>query len=835
MSYCVNTAKRRGASIIRRTDCQSVRDLPNGLPVRFAIIGERVSVWLLTLATWTLVSPAAAAQASDSRAVRLHRPGSLAGWDYGAQPPNGWRMEKETLCGNKDSTPLLSGFTFGDFRLRFAWNVEGEAAWEISFPEVPSGAGLRFMLREGEGCGQADDAGRALAAGSKIARVSSGMHNAQIDRWDGKLALTIDGRQLWQVPLAASRRFGLGLAVTEGPGRLADLRVEEPAGESIFNGKDLAGWWTPGDKSAWTVENDGIVIFREGGNYLRTDKEYANFTLSLDYKIQKGGNSGVGIRTPRPAWPSGDGMEIQLWDIPYDKPLDKHAAGAIYGNVPPLARADKTGQYNHLVIKADGRMISAWMNGELVQQCYTGDHPELKHRHLKGWIGLQDHNSRTEFRNIRVLEAPPGLELDAWRKSQTAVGAAVVIDRLMNSEQLALVDGVSSGVARARIEGKRPNGHVLAELTGPGAVVRLARTRDEGRLAFFFDGEEKPRLECKPADLWQAAPQLTEDTNPVLTCLTYRKSLKIVLRGAADGEWWIDHVAFPEGLLTESYTTRDAHIPRAWLAASVYRHEQFGWGVHREFDPWPRPSGGPKAIQPGKRERMVHVDGSGIVHWLKLAAEKRVLNNNDLWLEVRIDGQKEPAVATPVRFWFPGLVGNGNYPNYVLLDRNGMTNVLAMPFGAGIEFSLANRGKKSIQVAGLTVSVEPATEKTRESIQNRLRLHAVFEPAGNAADGLAHCKSRGRWVGLVYEEPKGSKTAVESLLADGRTIDGWKAPTLDALVGRSGDFRSCLSGRRGAVVWRYLLLEPVDFQESFQLTAGGPKLGSRLAIFYADK
>jgi hypothetical protein len=90
-------------------------------------------------------------------------------------------------------------------------------------------------------------------------------------------------------------------------------------------------------------------------------------------------------------------------------------------------------------------------------------------------------------------------------------------------------------------------------------------------------------------------------------------------------------------------------------------------------------------------------------------------------------------------------------------------------------------------------------------------------------------------VGLVCEESAGSKTVVESLVADGETANAWKAASLDDLVGRSGDFRSCLSGRRGPLAWRYLLLEPVDFQKSFQLTAGGPRLGNRLAIFYAER
>ncbi len=809
--------------------------------------GHKCSASMLALTVcWLSLVRAVGAEERNDKGLRLMRPDSLAGWDYGRESPTGWRMERGLLHGSKASTPLLSGFTFGDFRLRFTWSVSRGGAWQIALPEVPNGEGLKLTLCEGETCGRLDDGVKTLAGGSPVAPLSSGMHQAELHRLGGMLNLSIDGRSLWQVPLAPERRFGLGLAVVAGEGSLAEMRVEEPPGEPIFNGKDLSGWWTPGERSAWTVQDGLLIVHKEGGNYLRTEKEYGNFTLSLEYRIQKGGNSGVGIRTPRQGWPSGDGMEIQIWDLPLDKPLDKQSSGAIYGNVPPLARADRSGQFNRLVIKADGRMIAVWMNGELVQQCHTGRHPELKHRHLKGWIGLQDHNSRTEFRDLRVLEAPPGEGLAAWKNARPLPGPAVIVDRLMNSERLAVRDGVKRGVVRARIEGRRPEGHVLAELTGPGAVVRLARSRDEGRLTFFFDGETQPRLECQPADLWQAAPQLSEDVNPVLTCLTYRQGLKIVLHGASEGEWWIDHVTFPEELAVESYSAADPQVPRAWLAAAVYRHEQFGWGVHREFDPWPRPSSGPKTIQPGQRERMILIDGAGIVHWTKLAANKSVLSNNDLWLEVRVDGDPKPSIAAPVRFWFPGLVGHGNYPNYVLLDRNGLTNMLAMPFEAGIELALANRGKKPISVDGLTVSLEPSSPPRAgeaasaggdlaKAVIQRMRLHAVFEPAGKDIHTVAQLDLPGRWIGLVYEEPRGTRTIFEAPLLDGRPLQGWGQATLDALLGRAGDFHSSLSGRRGPLAWRYFLLDPVDFQRSFQFSASAGRLGNRLAIFYRDR
>ena len=69
-----------------------------------------------------------------------------------------------------------------------------------------------------------------------------------------------------------------------------------------------------------------------------------------------------------------------------------------------------------VVIKADGPMISAWVNGQLVQQANTARHPELKHRHREGWIGLQDHGGKIEFRDLRVLSAPDGNGLAAWNE-----------------------------------------------------------------------------------------------------------------------------------------------------------------------------------------------------------------------------------------------------------------------------------------------------------------------------------------------------------------------------------------------------------------------------------
>jgi len=773
-----------------------------------------------------------AAPADEPLEVALMRPDSLVGWDCGDASPAGWMMAEGRLRGTKGATPLLSAWTFGEFRLRLEWSVADGGVCRILLPEAPSGKAVELTLREGEGCGQLTDGGEQLWPGVHVAAVDDKMHTASIDRAGGKLSLAIDGVERCQVDLDTGRRFGLGLAVDEGEATLARLRATEPPGEPIFNGTDLTGWWTPGNLNAWGVDEGDLMLKDHGGNYLRTEKEYGNFTLSMQYKAKQGCNSGIGLRTPRDGWPSGDGMELQIEDRPG---MGTGSTMAIYGNVPPLARADKSEQWNRVVVKADGPMISAWVNGELVQQYNTFHHPELKHRFLKGWIGFQDHGSWIRIRDLRVLEAPDGLGPDTWQKPPPPLATTTLLDRLMNPEQLSVADGLTSGVAAERVEDPGKGEHVLAELAGPGAVVRVARANDQGHLAFFFDGEDKSRLECTPGDLRGALPQLTEDANPVCTCLTYQKSLKIVLRDADQAAYRIDYVTFPEGLPVETFVDRTSGFPRGWLPAVVYRYHRCFWGASREVSPLGERRSEQKTIAPGQAEELVHLDGAGIVRWVRLHAPDAVLKNNDLWLEVTVDGEPEPAVSAPTRFWFPGVGDGQGYYNFVLLRHAGATNMLAMPYADGITLSARNTSDQPIAGVGVTVRVAPAEGEARDEVAGRMRLRGVFQPAQEGSSELVRREGTGRWVGFVYEQPEAGPTGIQELIVDGTPAPGWSAPDLDPLIGAAGESRTALSGRVGPLAWRYLMLAPVEFRESLVLKATTESLGGRLALFYLNK
>lgn len=766
--------------------------------------------------------------ADDSFGVRLFRPDALLGWDHAEAEPAGWTMAEYVLDGTAESTPLLSGFVFGDFELRWQWSVSDAGAWKLSLPEAPSGSGLTIILCEGEQCGQLAEGETQLTAGGKVERKAEGRHAAVLRRAGGKLELAVNDATLWTVDVEPQRRFGLGLALAAGGGALADMRVQEPAGESIFNGTDLTGWWTPGDLSKWRVEDGQIVRTEKAGNYLRTEEEYGNFTVSFEYQMQKGTNSGLGLRTLRDAWPSSDGMELQMHD---SANVSKGGHMSIYGNLPPVAIAHRSEQWNHLVVKAEGYMITAWENGELVQHYNTEHHPELRHRNLRGWLGFQDHGNWTRFRNINLLTAPEGTGLDLWRKPPPKQ-AAHVIDRAMNPWLLAADDGIRSGVATHQIARDEPGEHVLAELTGPGAVVRIAQGTPEGKLAFYFDGEEAPRIEVAADALLGALPQMSEYKNPLITCLTYAKSLRIVLRDARQAACRIDYVTFPAEFRTVTFTGRGDELPRGWPDSVVYRHLKGRFADYRNPGVLPRFESEPTTLEPGAAEPALALDGAGIVRYVRFRMDNSLLKNDNLWLDVGVDGESEPAVSAPVHFWLASLAGPRNYYNLVHFARNGSGLTQAMPFGNGISFTLRNTGEEPIKNISLEVNVEPAEGERVKDVAAMMRLRGVFQPAGEGGNSLARWEGAGRLVALACELPEGDEFGIAELSVDGAPQDGWQAANLDLLLGQSDEFQAGLSGRAGGMAWRYFWLAPVGFQESLALTASTEQLGGRLALFY---
>lgn len=203
-------------------------------------------------------------------------------------------------------------------------------------------------------------------------------------------------------------------------------REERAAGwVLLFDGESLNGWMTSSKLPSNTpVEGNAINPHGCGGYMMIHERPWSDFELSLEFKISKGCNSGVFVRTyplePRQGKDVGyNGIEVAIDDT---TGAGFHDTGAIYDLVPPRRNAMKpVGQWNHLLIVCDRERISVTLNGEKVSSMNLDEwtKPNLrpdgsshkfdvayKNHPRGGYIGLQDHGHPCWFRNIKIRPLP---------------------------------------------------------------------------------------------------------------------------------------------------------------------------------------------------------------------------------------------------------------------------------------------------------------------------------------------------------------------------------------------------------------------------------------------
>ena len=183
------------------------------------------------------------------------------------------------------------------------------------------------------------------------------------------------------------------------------LNVYSQKSVSLFNGKDLTGWTIHGTEK-WYVEN-GELICESGPDkqygYLSTTKSYKNFELTLEFKQEANGNSGVFFRS------SIEGVKISGWQCEV-APLNHHTGGIYesYGRgwlIQPDSTKEKyleTGKWNKLKLRVVGDEVTTWLNGH--QMIYMIDQ---KIGACNGFIALQIHDGcgiKVKWRNFKIKE-----------------------------------------------------------------------------------------------------------------------------------------------------------------------------------------------------------------------------------------------------------------------------------------------------------------------------------------------------------------------------------------------------------------------------------------------
>lgn len=176
-------------------------------------------------------------------------------------------------------------------------------------------------------------------------------------------------------------------------------------GASLFNGKDLSGWEIYGTEK-WYVDKGELVCESgpdKGYGYLGTTARYKDFDLTLEFKQEANGNSGVFFRS------SVEGTKITGWQAEVAPP--GHHTGGIYESygrgwlIQPAEGLDKSlkmAAWNTMRVRVVGDEVNTWLNG--TQMIHLKDEKIGK---ANGQIALQIHDGggiKVRWRNIRLKE-----------------------------------------------------------------------------------------------------------------------------------------------------------------------------------------------------------------------------------------------------------------------------------------------------------------------------------------------------------------------------------------------------------------------------------------------
>lgn len=203
-----------------------------------------------------------------------------------------------------------------------------------------------------------------------------------------------------------------------------------PEFRDLFNGRDLAGWVNVNTaEDTWTVSNGELICTGHPIGVMRSEKQYENFVLHIEWKhTEPGGNSGVFVwsnASPNPKTRLPDGVEVQMLELDWPKlhqrdgvmPPVAYVHGELFGvngvrTVPDNPRGERSmsienrckgrGEWNTYDVVAIDGVIKLSVNGKVVNGIRNSSQK-------KGYLCLESEGARIHFRNIKIMELPPGV------------------------------------------------------------------------------------------------------------------------------------------------------------------------------------------------------------------------------------------------------------------------------------------------------------------------------------------------------------------------------------------------------------------------------------------
>lgn len=220
------------------------------------------------------------------------------------------------------------------------------------------------------------------------------------------------------------------LLLLAATGWLCSGADQAPKFRPLFNGKNLDGWINVNtDPDTWSVKKGELICSGKPIGVMRSAKQYENFILHVEWMhTEPGGNSGVfawsdakpGEKNRLP-----NGVEIQMLELDWPKlhirngvqPTDAYVSGELFGvggvkTATDNPRNDRSrsvemrclprNQWNTYDVVAVDGTIKLSINGKFVNGI-------SKSTQKKGYLCLESEGAKIHFRNIRIMELPPGV------------------------------------------------------------------------------------------------------------------------------------------------------------------------------------------------------------------------------------------------------------------------------------------------------------------------------------------------------------------------------------------------------------------------------------------
>jgi hypothetical protein len=300
---------------------------------------------------------------------------------------------------------------------------------------------------------------------------------------------------------------------------LAETR-NKPAFNPLFNGHDLQGWVEMGEKGAFVVEAPDLVLAnpRYYPTWLRTEKEYENFELSLEFLMPGWCEAGLLLNAPLYGRLSRTGIKIHLRHNDQDE--GTHSFGAIYGVLAPLVRPVKKEKWNHLEVYLEWPRLRVTMNGKTIHDTNMELNPQLAWRCRSGFIGLQDLGRQIRFRNIQIRKLP---RRENWIE-------------LFNGADLAgwSVEGDAEwDVAGDKIVASRGDGYLITEESFTSFEFQTyVRTSKNANGGVYYRWSKDSRPRGYEAQIYN----VLDTTNPTGSIYGIAPAID---PGTRDGEWFL--------------------------------------------------------------------------------------------------------------------------------------------------------------------------------------------------------------------------------------------------------------------------------------------------------